>query len=59
MVSFYAQTPSGFHVEYGHGGVEIDDEVWQVQTYQEASTWGHRPPTVPSAVSPAQPAEVA
>jgi len=59
MVSFYAQTPSGFHVEYGHGGVEIDDEVWQVQTYQEASTWGHRPPAVPSAVSPAQPAEVA
>lgn len=44
MVSFYAQTPSGFQVEYGHGGVEIDDEAWQVQTYQAASTWGHRPP---------------
>ncbi len=55
MVSFYAQTPSGFHVEYGHGGVEIDDEVWQVQTYQAASTWGHRPPAVPST----QPAAVA
>ncbi len=35
--------------------VEIDDDVWQVQTYQEASTWGHRTPAVPSA----QPAEVA
>ena len=55
MVSFYAQTPSGFHVEYGHGGVEIDDDTWQVQTYQAASTWGHRPPAVPVA----QPAAVA
>jgi 2,3-dihydroxybiphenyl 1,2-dioxygenase len=50
MVSFYAQTPSGFHVEVGHGGVQIDDDVWQVQTYQAASTWGHRPPAVPSAL---------
>jgi hypothetical protein len=55
MVSFYAQTPSGFNFAYGQGGVEIDDDVWQVQPYQEASTWGHRTPAVPSA----QPAEVA
>lgn len=51
MVSFYAQTPSGFHVEYGHGGVEIDDDTWQVETYQAASTWGHRTPAVPAAAA--------
>jgi len=51
MVSFYAQTPSGFHVEYGHGGVEIDDDTWQVETYQAASTWGHRSPAVHSAAA--------
>lgn len=55
MVSFYAETPSGFHVEYGCGGVEIDDDVWQVQTYQAASSWGHRPPAAASA----QPADLA
>ncbi len=49
MVSFYARTPSGFDVEYGYGGVEIDDDVWEVRAYQETSTWGHRPPAVPSA----------
>lgn len=45
MVSVYARTPTGFHFEYGHGGLEIDDDVWKVQTYQAASTWGiaHRP----------------
>jgi 2,3-dihydroxybiphenyl 1,2-dioxygenase len=55
MVSFYAQTPSGFNVEYGHGGLEIDDDVWEVQTHHAASTWGHRPPAVPVV----QPAAVA
>lgn len=55
MVSFYAQTPSGFHVEAGHGGVTIDADAWQVRTYQAASTWGHRPPSAPSATSSAVP----
>ena len=44
MTSFYAVTPSGFQVEYGHGGVEVDDATWEVRTYTEASTWGHRSP---------------
>ncbi|MEZ5738655.1 MAG: VOC family protein [Burkholderiaceae bacterium] len=48
MVSFYAQTPSGFQVEYGHGGREIDDNTWQVETYHAASTWGHRAPAGPA-----------
>jgi 2,3-dihydroxybiphenyl 1,2-dioxygenase len=47
MVSFYAQTPSGFQVEYGYGGREIDDATWQVETYHVASVWGHRAPAVP------------
>jgi hypothetical protein len=32
-----------------HGGLEIDDDTWQVGTYQAASTWGHRAPAVAAA----------
>ncbi len=46
MVSFYMQTPSGFQVEYGHGGRMIDDSTWEVQLHQAPSIWGHRAPTV-------------
>jgi 2,3-dihydroxybiphenyl 1,2-dioxygenase len=44
MTSFYMSTPSGFQVEYGHGGREIDDAAWEVQLHHAASLWGHRPP---------------
>lgn len=44
MVSYYAQTPSGFQVEYGHGGIEIDDDTWQVEIHHAARTRGHRAP---------------
>ena len=43
MFSFYMQTPSGFDIEYGYGGIEIDDATWQTDTYYQTSTWGHRP----------------
>ena len=43
MTSFYMQTPSGFQVEYGAGGVEIDDETWEIGHYDAPSIWGHRP----------------
>lgn len=43
MTSFYMATPSGFQVEYGCGGRDIDDEAWEVQVYHAASLWGHRP----------------
>jgi 3,4-dihydroxy-9,10-secoandrosta-1,3,5(10)-triene-9,17-dione 4,5-dioxygenase len=43
MVSFYMRNPSGFGVEYGWGGLEIDDACWQVQTLEGGSTWGHKP----------------
>lgn len=50
MLSFYMQTPSGFQVEYGHGGRVIDDAVWEVQLHRAPSIWGHRAPqAVPAA----------
>jgi 2,3-dihydroxybiphenyl 1,2-dioxygenase len=41
MFSFYMQTPSGFNVEYGWGGRQVDDDHWEVQYYKDASIWGH------------------
>ena len=43
MVSFYVKTPSGFDVEYGYGGVRIDDEAgWHASTIPRPSLWGHK-----------------
>jgi 2,3-dihydroxybiphenyl 1,2-dioxygenase len=42
MVSFYGVTPSGFNFEIGWGGRQVDDRDWEVQTYHDASVWGHR-----------------
>jgi hypothetical protein len=44
MFSFYARTPSGFDVEFGWGGVQIDDDRWRVVSYTRGSEWGHRRP---------------
>jgi 2,3-dihydroxybiphenyl 1,2-dioxygenase len=44
MFSFYCVTPSGFGLEFGWGGIVIDDEHWEVRTYSQPSDWGHRPP---------------
>lgn len=41
MFSFYAHTPSGFHVEYGWGGRTID-ENWAVVRHKKPSIWGHK-----------------
>lgn len=43
MISFYGQTPSGFLVEFGWGGVKVDDASWQTTRYDHMSDWGHRP----------------
>jgi 3,4-dihydroxy-9,10-secoandrosta-1,3,5(10)-triene-9,17-dione 4,5-dioxygenase len=45
MVSFYGQTPSGFDLELGCGGRQVDDATWSVSEITKASFWGHRPPT--------------
>ena len=42
MTSFYMESPSGFQVEYGFGGRLIDDDEWEVRTYDRTSIWGHR-----------------
>jgi 2,3-dihydroxybiphenyl 1,2-dioxygenase len=42
MLSFYVQSPSGIDVEYGWGGLTVDDDTWNVRTYQTNSAWGHR-----------------
>lgn len=42
MVSFYARTPSGFDVEVGWGGIEVDMAHWQVGHHEAASIWGHQ-----------------
>ncbi len=42
MFSFYVQTPSGFAMEVGSGGIVIDDDAWKVVTYSQLSDWGHK-----------------
>ncbi len=44
MLSFYLRTPSGFEIEYGWGGREVDDANWRVQKHHSPSTWGHHRP---------------
>ena len=42
MTSFYANTPSGFFVEYGWGARTIDLATWQPhETHDGPSYWGH------------------
>lgn len=46
MFSFYVVTPSGFSVEYGWGGLLIDeDDKWEVETFDRMHSWGHRSAT--------------
>ena len=41
MLSFYVSTPAGFAIEYGWGGLEVDDATWHVRRFQKTSNWGH------------------
>jgi len=55
MLSFYPMTPSGFDIEYGWAGMEVDDETWHVVTHATNSAWGHhfqRPPRPDRAPEP-------
>lgn len=45
VISFYARMPGGTVVEFGHGGVLVDDATWRVMRFDKASDWGHRGPT--------------
>ncbi|WP_229074209.1 iron-dependent extradiol dioxygenase HsaC [Actinoplanes sp. DH11] len=42
MVSFYVRTPSGFDIEYGTGGLTVDDRTWVARQTTAHSVWGHR-----------------
>ena len=44
MTSFYVRTPSGFEIEYGTGGLLVDDAAWNIGHYDATSFWGHKPP---------------
>lgn len=41
MTSFYVESPSGFSIEYGWGGLVVDEPQWSVKTYSQFSDWGH------------------
>ena len=42
MISFYVRTPSGFDIEYGYGGLTVDDRTWVARQTTAHSVWGHR-----------------
>jgi len=42
-MSFYAATPSGFDIEIGAAGDEIEPVGWQERKLTQVSTWGHKP----------------
>ena len=41
MISFYVNSPSGFQIEYGYGGLLIDDSDWTPRRYDVPGFWGH------------------
>ncbi|MFG2331259.1 VOC family protein [Streptomyces sp. NPDC048604] len=42
MVSFYAQAPGGFQVEYGWDGLIVDPATWTTKEITSDSLWGHQ-----------------
>ena len=49
MTSFYVSTPGGFDIEYGCGGVHVDDRTWTTASYNAISFWGHKGAAAPPA----------
>lgn len=41
MTSFYMKTPSGFDLEYGHGGLQVDWAEHSAFEFTRVSIWGH------------------
>ncbi|MBU3600413.1 VOC family protein [Polynucleobacter sp. 30F-ANTBAC] len=41
MISFYMKTPTGFDIEYGYGGLELDWKDHSVHEFTTVSLWGH------------------
>jgi 3,4-dihydroxy-9,10-secoandrosta-1,3,5(10)-triene-9,17-dione 4,5-dioxygenase len=41
VTSFYMQSPGGFDVEFGYGGLIVDPADWKVTAHEKISDWGH------------------
>jgi 2,3-dihydroxybiphenyl 1,2-dioxygenase len=41
ITSFYVESPNGVVVEYGWGGLLVDDATWEVKNVFGPSLWGH------------------
>ena len=41
MMSFYVNSPSGFQIEFGTGGLLIDGDTWRPWRYDVPNFWGH------------------
>ena len=41
MISFYMKTPSGFDLEFGYGGLQLDWEEHSAFEFNRVSLWGH------------------
>jgi biphenyl-2,3-diol 1,2-dioxygenase len=52
MFSFYLETPAGFQIEVGYGGVVVDESWDADQVYSQISAWGHQPVSRPAAPPP-------
>lgn len=42
LVSFYMRSPTGFDIEFGAGGVVLDDETFVQTKPSSAEVWGHK-----------------
>jgi hypothetical protein len=42
LVSFYMRSPTGFDIEFGAGGVVLDDETFVQEKPSTAEVWGHK-----------------
>ena len=42
MVSFYVKSPAGFDIEFGWGGIPVDDATWRIGHFDKISVWGHK-----------------
>jgi 3,4-dihydroxy-9,10-secoandrosta-1,3,5(10)-triene-9,17-dione 4,5-dioxygenase len=40
-ISFYLESPNGVVIEYGCGGIEVDDETWIPHEFTHGDVWGH------------------
>jgi 3,4-dihydroxy-9,10-secoandrosta-1,3,5(10)-triene-9,17-dione 4,5-dioxygenase len=41
MISIYVESPAGFAIEYGFGGLQVDWQHYRVTESAKASLWGH------------------